>query len=93
MTLIRTCLAVGLLAFLLAPAGTSVAQGTPDGVTPAVETVCSKVKGGAGYGLCVSYCEANDCDLEPGSHECAVLRKNYAKITGSSTFPCDGELK
>jgi hypothetical protein len=93
MTLIRTCLAVGLLAFLLAAAGTSVAQGTPDGVTPAVEAVCSKVRGGPGYGLCVAYCEANDCDLEPGSQECTVLREKYAKITGSSTFPCDAELK
>lgn len=92
MTLLRTCLAVGVLAFPLAPASTSVAQGTPDGVTPAVEAVCSKVKG-AGYGLCVAYCEANDCDLEPGSRECARLRENYTAITGSSTFPCDAELK
>ena len=93
MTLIRTCLAVGLLACLLAP-GISVAQGTPDRVTPAVEAMCSKVRGGAaGYGLCVAYCEANDCDLEPGTQECAKLRERYTAITGSSTFPCDGELK
>ena len=25
--------------------------------------MCSKVRGSAGYGLCVAYCEANDCDL------------------------------
>ena len=84
MTLIRICLSVGVLAFLLAPAGISVAQGTPDGVTPAVEAVCSKVRGGAEYGLCVAYCEANDCDLEPGSQECSMLRKKYAVITGVS---------
>ena len=87
----RVWFSIGLLALVLGPAGAASAQGTPDGVTPAVEAVCSKVRGGPAYGLCVAYCEANDCDLEPGSRECAALRKNYARITGSSTLPCDGE--
>ncbi len=90
---IRVGLAAGLLLLLAAPAGIAAAQGTPDGVTPAVETVCAKTRGSAGYGLCVAYCEANDCDLAPGSRECARLRANYAKVTGSSTLPCDGEMK
>jgi hypothetical protein len=92
---IRTCLVAGLLTLAAVPLaalpGIAVAQGTPDGVTPAVETVCAKTRGGAAYGLCVAYCEANDCDLEPGSRECTRLRENYAKITGGSTLPCDGE--
>ena len=37
---------------------------TPDGETPEVETVCDPLKGGTPslYGLCVSFCEAQDCD-------------------------------
>jgi hypothetical protein len=90
---IRTLLVAGLLTLLAAPAGIALAQGTPDGVTPAVEAVCAKTRGGPAYGMCVAYCEANDCDLEPGSRECARLRENYARLTGSSTFPCDAELE
>ena len=88
---IRVWLSIGLLALILGPAGAASAQGTPDGVTPAVEAICSDLRG-ASFGLCVAYCEANDCDLEPGSTECAALRANYAKITGTSTFPCDAVL-
>lgn len=87
--LTRTCLAIGFLALSLGLARVAVAQGTPDGVTPSVEAICNDMSGAA-YGLCVAYCEANDCDLEPGSQKCARLRENYAKITGSSTLPCDG---
>ena len=87
--LTRTLLAIGLLALPLGLARVAVAQGTPDGVTPSVEAICTDMSGAA-YGLCVAYCEANDCDLEPGSNECARLRQNYARITGRSAFPCDG---
>jgi len=87
----RIWFSISLLALALGPAGAAFAQGTPDGVTPAVEQICSNLRG-ASFGLCVAYCEANDCDLEPGSKECATLRANYAKITGTSTFPCDEEL-
>jgi hypothetical protein len=89
--LVRTCLVIGLLALPLGLARVAAAQGTgtPDGVTPSVEAMCDGMSGAA-YGLCVSYCEANDCDLEPGSQECATLRRNYTKITGRSSFPCDG---
>jgi hypothetical protein len=88
----RIWFSVCLLTLALGSVGAAFAQGTPDGVTPAVERICSDQRG-ASYGLCVAYCEAHDCDLEPGSTECATLRANYAKITGTSTFPCDGELK
>ena len=37
---------------------------TPDGKTPAEETVCEGLSGAA-FGLCNAYCEAMDCDGEP----------------------------
>lgn len=54
--------AVALLSLCLLP----VASGakTPDGMTPAEETVCDELQGAKRglYGLCVAYCEAQDCD-------------------------------
>ena len=40
------------------------AQGTPDGETPANEGVCDELMGGTPglYGLCVGFCEAQDCE-------------------------------
>ena len=90
---IGTWLAAGLLMLPAAPAGIALARGhgTPDHVPPADEAVCSKTKHGPAYGLCVAYCEANDCELDPASPECVVLRNKYAALTGSSTLPCDQE--
>jgi len=94
---IEIWLAAGLLMLLAAPAGIAPAKGqghgTPDGVPPADEEVCAKTKHGPAYGLCVAYCEANDCELDPASPECVELRNNYAALTGSSTLPCDAEEK
>ena len=90
-TLTRTWLVIGLLLLAPAPAGVALAKGTPDGVTPAVEDVCDGLLGAA-FGLCVAYCEANDCDLHPDSHACDVLRGNYAKITGTDVLPCEVEV-
>ena len=55
-----TILSICLLA---AFAGTALAQ-TPDGQTPAVETVCNTQMSGAPFGLCNAFCEAMDCELE-----------------------------
>jgi len=41
------------------------------------------------HGLCVAYCEANDCDQFPNKKACDVLRDNYARITGEFDFPCE----
>ena len=60
---------------------------TPDGVPPSQETVCSGLTGAA-FGLCNAYCEAQDCDVHPRA-SCAQLRRNFARITGSTVFPCD----
>ena len=67
-------------------------DGTPDGSPPAEETVCEDAGlRGAAYGLCVAYCEANDCDTNPDSPACDRLFENYTKITGEDSFPCDEE--
>jgi hypothetical protein len=86
--LTRSWLVIGLL--LVAPAPVALAQGTPDGVTPAAEDACTGLMGAA-FGLCVAYCEANDCDLNPDSQACDRLRGNYAKITGTDVLPCEVE--
>jgi hypothetical protein len=47
---------------------------------------------GAAYGLCVSYCEAMDCDSDyPNADDkaCDNVRNAYHKITDNSSFPCD----
>jgi len=90
--LTRICLAIALLALPLGLARSAVAQGTPDGVTPSVEAICTGMSGAA-YWLCVSYCEANDCDVDHESKECARLRENYKKVSGRSAFPCDGPIE
>ena len=89
-SLTRSWFTIGLLALAFSPATVAVAQGTPDGVTPAVEEACTGMMGAA-FGLCVAFCEANDCDLYPDSQACDVLRGNYAKITGEFTLPCEIE--
>lgn len=63
-------------------------DGTPDTDPPAQEQVCEGL-GGRMWGLCVAYCEAQDC---PGSEHpsCEVLRSKLSDITGSPLFPCDG---
>ena len=87
-SIVRTWLAITALAMVLGPGPISLAKGTPDGVPPADETTCDGLKGAA-HGLCVAYCEANDCELDPDSQECRVLRANFAKITGRTSFPCE----
>lgn len=42
---------------------------TPDGTTPAEETICDGLEGAA-FGLCNAYCEAKDCDLNPDTPSC-----------------------
>lgn len=91
-----------LLALALAPAALALAiglaparalawgDGTPDTDPPAEEEVCSGLAGRA-WGLCVAYCEAQDC---PGSEHpsCEVLRDKLFDVLGTDVFPCDGGL-
>ncbi|MDP2316956.1 MAG: hypothetical protein Q8P41_28950 [Pseudomonadota bacterium] len=62
--------------------------GTPDGETPAVESVCDDYSGAAG-GICVAYCEATDCDADPNASEtaCDRLYDRFVDLTGDEP-PC-----
>lgn len=63
--------------------------GTKDGVPPAFEVACDPLKDDQkAYGLCVSYCEAKDCDFEdaPG---CDKVKANFIELTGKPAMPCD----
>jgi hypothetical protein len=62
-------------------------DGTPDTDPPAEEGVCDGL-GGRLWGLCVAYCEAQDC---PASEHpsCDVLREKLLDLTESMFFPCD----
>lgn len=84
--------AVALAASLLIVPGAVLAagHGTPDEQTPAEETICNPNVGlrGPAYGLCVAYCEANDCELDPDQNACEVLLRNFYKATGRTDVPC-----
>lgn len=81
--------AMALAAILLPASASAFGDGTPDTDPPAEEAVCDGL-GGRVWGLCVAYCEAQDC---PASEHpsCDVLRAKLADITGDETFPCDGD--
>ncbi len=81
------CISFSAGLFIVVSFGSSVLAKTPDGQTPAQESVCSSLTGAA-FGLCNAYCEAQDCDVHPRP-SCQQLRRNFAKVTGSPIFPCD----
>jgi hypothetical protein len=92
MTLLQRSIAVLGLAGLVFGPGTVLAfgDGTPDESPPAEEQVCDDAGlMGAALGLCVAFCEANDCDTQPKSPACGKLRANYARITGELILPCE----
>lgn len=74
-------------------AATADGHGTPDGQPPATEQVCEDAGlFGSALGLCVAFCEANDCDAQldqPDDRACAMLRSNYARATGELFLPCE----
>lgn len=68
----------------------AVSAKTPDGQTPAVETVCDN-ETGAAFGLCNAYCEAHDCtdpNQRSSDNSCNQLRENFMKHTGRLP-PCE----
>jgi hypothetical protein len=77
----------------------SVSADTPDGQTPAEETVCDNEQGAA-YGLCTAYCEAMDCDSpsqRASDKGCEAVRRNFERKTGrpipcAVACPCPGLL-
>ena len=73
-----------------APITVHASGGPRDGQTPAVERVCDDAGlHGAAYGLCVAFCEAQDCDLQPNTRSCRELRRNYLRATRTDVFPCE----
>jgi hypothetical protein len=63
---------------------------TPDGQTPAEETVCDG-ETGAAFGLCNAYCEAMDCDSpahRASDTACSQVRRNFERKTGRP-LPCE----
>lgn len=63
---------------------------TPDGQTPAEETVCDGLEGGL-FGLCNAYCEAMDCDgpdPHASSKACEKVRQNFESVSGGEAPPC-----
>ena len=80
-----------IFALLLICTGASAALAqTPDGETPAEETVCNG-ETGAAYGLCNAYCEAMDCESNnPSASEtaCSKVQTKFLQITGRD-LPCE----
>jgi hypothetical protein len=91
MMMLRRVLLLAVLSLTVPVTAFAYGDGTPDEQPPAEEPPCDAAGlFGAAYGLCVAYCEANDCEIQPDKHACDILRANYARITGEGDFPCDG---
>ncbi|MDX2418371.1 MAG: hypothetical protein QNK19_13000 [Xanthomonadales bacterium] len=76
---------------LLLTFSTAVQAQTPDGLTPAVETVCDRYEG-ALFGLCNAYCEATDCghpDVRAADRACSRIQANFFKHSGGELIPED----
>lgn len=90
MTALRVWVFTSLVCVLALAGGTAFAK-TPDGKTPAEETVCDSEQGAA-KGLCNAYCEAMDCD-DPNTRAseagCAAVKANYERKTGKPFLPCE----
>ena len=59
--------------------GSPASAQTPDSFTPAVEEACTKYEGeGARHGLCIAYCEAQDCDnTKAANPSCATIAERF----------------
>jgi hypothetical protein len=86
-----------ILAALAALYAAPAAAQTPDGLPPALETVCD-METGAAFGWCNAYCEAMDCELandsdpltEPhaSANACDKVRTKFQQSTGRD-MPCE----
>lgn len=90
-TTVATMLAGALMT--VSAAAHAYGDGTPDQQPPAEERPCDDAGLlGAAFGLCVAFCEANDCDAQfdqPDDRACSTLRTRYARATGQVFFPCE----
>ncbi len=79
-----------LLALLALWGGGAALAQTPDGIPPALETVCD-METGAAFGLCNAYCEAMDCetnDPHASATACSKVRTKFQQVTGRD-LPCE----
>lgn len=94
----KTSRAIVLACLVAVSVGLSTAQ-TPDGQTPANEGVCDELKADGItkglYGLCVAYCEAQDCDDDGmltdqcvPSSEKILATYDQRKEAGDPDMPC-----
>lgn len=63
---------------------------TPDGATPAEETVCDGLAGPL-FGLCNAYCEAMDCgdpNQAASDQSCQRVLDNFIRHSGGDVPPC-----
>jgi|SRR5687767_6165153 len=77
--------------------GSPASAQTPDSFTPAVEEACTKYEGeGARHGLCIAYCEAQDCEATKFSNpSCATIEERFIAYSVKQGFvglPKKGEL-
>ena len=86
----RTTIALLAGALVLVVHGQPRAQ-TPDGETPAEESVCDDFSGAA-WGLCNAYCEAMDCDGDPraSASACDRVAAQFDSKSGGAVLPCEG---
>ena len=83
-------LAAGVMLLVAVALVTTNHAQTPDGQTPAEETVCDN-ETGAAYGLCNAYCEAMDCDSDnPNANDqaCQDVSEKFKRVTGRA-LPCE----
>jgi len=68
---------------------------TPDGETPAVESVCSDLDfEGKMFGICNAYCEAMDCDNpnhKASAKACHKKLNQWNKLADGQPLPCETE--
>ena len=66
---------------------------TPDGTTPALETICEEANTvGKAKGLCIAYCEAMDCDGEPKASQNACDSVGAKLAAAHGSIPCVDEV-
>lgn len=83
----RTTIFVAALAVL---GVVSASAQTPDGLPPALETVCD-METGAAFGWCNAYCEAMDCEVDNTNASptaCDKVRTKFQQRTGRD-MPCE----
>jgi len=69
-------------------AGLAFADPRGDVPAPAGDSMCHSI-GGKANGICVAYCEAQNCDENPDQPACETLRNNWEKLAGPVALPCE----